>query len=180
MGGLGEVDFSMGEIGGIPLPFIEVNTDFPSVACLGAQKAGWTVKVGNYFAMGSGPARALSLKPKHTYEVIGYEDDFDSAVDLPRVRPPAERRGDGEDRERMSRRRRQRLRRGGADGLDRRLDPGLRPLCRDRDLQTERTRLRHDQDHGRHRNGTVPPVKKDATQAMGTTNDATIYHGRIS
>ena len=25
----------------------------------------------------------------------------------------------------------------------------------------------------------VPPVKKDATQAMGTTNDATIYHGRI-
>ena len=70
----------MGEIGGIPLPFIEVNTDFPSVACLGAQKAGWTVKVGNYFAMGSGPARALSLKPKHTYEVIGYEDDFDSAV----------------------------------------------------------------------------------------------------
>ncbi len=30
--------------------------------------------------MGSGPARALSLKPKHTYEVIDYEDDFDSAV----------------------------------------------------------------------------------------------------
>jgi len=30
--------------------------------------------------MGSGPARALSLKPKHTFEVIEYEDDFDSAV----------------------------------------------------------------------------------------------------
>ncbi|MCX6698512.1 MAG: methenyltetrahydromethanopterin cyclohydrolase, partial [Methanomicrobiales archaeon] len=25
----------------------------------------------------------------------------------------------------------------------------------------------------------LPPVKKDATQAMGTTNDATIYHGQI-
>ena len=25
----------------------------------------------------------------------------------------------------------------------------------------------------------LPPVKKDATRAMGTTNDATIYHGRI-
>jgi methenyltetrahydromethanopterin cyclohydrolase len=25
----------------------------------------------------------------------------------------------------------------------------------------------------------IPPVKKDATRAMGTTNDATIYHGRI-
>ena len=80
MGGLGEVNFRMGEIKGFPLPFIEVNTDFPSIACLGAQKAGWTVKVGNYFAMGSGPARALSLKPKHTFEVIEYEDDYDCAV----------------------------------------------------------------------------------------------------
>jgi methenyltetrahydromethanopterin cyclohydrolase len=25
----------------------------------------------------------------------------------------------------------------------------------------------------------IPPVKKDATRAMGCTNDATIYHGRI-
>jgi methenyltetrahydromethanopterin cyclohydrolase len=80
MGGLGEVNFRMGQIKGFPQPFIDVNTDFPSIACLGAQKAGWTVKVGNYFAMGSGPARALSLKPKHTYEVIDYEDDYDCAV----------------------------------------------------------------------------------------------------
>lgn len=80
MGGLGDVNFTMGQIKGIPMPFIEVSTDFPSIACLGAQKAGWTVKVGNYFAMGSGPARALSLKPKHTYEVIDYQDECDSAV----------------------------------------------------------------------------------------------------
>jgi len=80
MGGLGEVNFRNGEIQGIPMPFIDVNTDFPSISCLGAQKAGWTVKVGNYFAMGSGPARALSLKPKHTFEVIEYEDDYDCAV----------------------------------------------------------------------------------------------------
>jgi methenyltetrahydromethanopterin cyclohydrolase len=80
MGGLGEVNFRMGHIREFPMPFIDVNTDFPSISCLGAQKAGWTVKVGNYFAMGSGPARALSLKPKHTYEVIDYEDDWDAAV----------------------------------------------------------------------------------------------------
>ena len=80
MGGLGEVNFRMGQIKDFPMPFIDVNTDFPSIACLGAQKAGWTVKVGNYFAMGSGPARALSLKPKHTFEVIEYEDDYDCAV----------------------------------------------------------------------------------------------------
>ena len=80
MGGLGEVNFRMGQIKEFPMPFIEVATDFPAISCLGSQKAGWTVKVGNYFAMGSGPARALSLKPKHTFEVIEYEDDFDCAV----------------------------------------------------------------------------------------------------
>ncbi len=80
MGGLGEVNFRMGQIKEFPVPSIDVFTDFPAVSCLGAQKAGWTIKHNNYFAMGSGPARALSLKPKHTYEVIEYEDDFDSAV----------------------------------------------------------------------------------------------------
>ena len=80
MGGLGEVNFRMGHIKDFPVPFIDVFTDFPSISCLGAQKAGWTIKHNNYFAMGSGPARALSLKPKHTYEVIEYEDDFDSAI----------------------------------------------------------------------------------------------------
>ena len=70
----------MGHIKEFPMPFIDVMTDFPSISCLGSQKAGWTVKVGNYFAMGSGPARALSLKPKHTFEVIEYEDDFDWAL----------------------------------------------------------------------------------------------------
>jgi methenyltetrahydromethanopterin cyclohydrolase len=80
MGGLGEVNFRMGHINEFPMAFIDVMTDFPSIACLGAQKAGWTIKVGNYFAMGSGPARALSLKPKHTFEVIEYEDDYDGAV----------------------------------------------------------------------------------------------------
>ncbi|MHC1630285.1 MAG: methenyltetrahydromethanopterin cyclohydrolase [Methanoculleaceae archaeon] len=80
MGGLADVGIRMGEISGVPMPFIEVATDFPAISCLGSQKAGWTVKVGNYFAMGSGPARALSLKPKHTFELIGYEDEFDYAV----------------------------------------------------------------------------------------------------
>ena len=65
MGGLGEVNFRMGQIKEFPMSFIDVNTDFPSISCLGAQKAGWTIKVGNYFAMGSGPARALSQAETH-------------------------------------------------------------------------------------------------------------------
>ncbi|MBR6448233.1 MAG: methenyltetrahydromethanopterin cyclohydrolase, partial [Methanomicrobium sp.] len=80
MGGLAEVSFRNGNINGVPMPFIDIHTDFPAISCLGSQKAGWTVKVGKYSAMGSGPARALSLMPKHTFEVIEYEDDFDYAV----------------------------------------------------------------------------------------------------
>jgi methenyltetrahydromethanopterin cyclohydrolase len=179
MGGLGEVNFRMGHIKEFPLPFIDVFTDFPSISCLGAQKAGWTIKHNNYFAMGSGPARALSLKPKHTFEVIDYEDDFDSAVialesdHLPNgavmqkiaeecqidvanvcavVAPTASTVGSIQVSGRCVETAIYKLNELGFD--TRKIVSGM---------------------------GTapIPPVKKDATRAMGTTNDATIYHGRI-
>ncbi|WP_290900675.1 methenyltetrahydromethanopterin cyclohydrolase [Ferroglobus sp.] len=80
MGGLAEINIGVEEIEGIPFMFIYEYTDFPAIACLGSQKAGWAIKVDKYFAMGSGPARALALKPKKTYEQIEYEDDADYAV----------------------------------------------------------------------------------------------------
>ncbi|HJJ48099.1 MAG TPA: methenyltetrahydromethanopterin cyclohydrolase [Methanocorpusculum sp.] len=80
MGGLGDIAFRQGMVGSFPMTFIDVNTDFPSISCLGSQKAGWSVKHDGFFAMGSGPARALSLQPKHTYEVIDYQDESDVAV----------------------------------------------------------------------------------------------------
>jgi len=179
MGGLGEVNFRMGQIKEFPMPFIDVNTDFPSISCLGAQKAGWTVKVGNYFAMGSGPARALSLKPKHTFEVIEYEDDYDCAViclesdHLPNadvmekvaeechidvanvcavVAPTASIVGSIQVSGRCVETAIYKLNELGFDTKKVVAAMGTAP---------------------------VPPVKKDATKAMGTTNDATIYHGRI-
>lgn len=80
MGGLGDISFRQGMVGNFPMTFIDVNTDFPAISCLGSQKAGWSVKYDNFFAMGSGPARALSLQPKETYEKIDYEDEYDAAV----------------------------------------------------------------------------------------------------
>ncbi len=62
------------------LPWVKIKTSHPAIATLGAQKAGWSIKVGKYFAMGSGPARALAKMPKSTYEEIGYEDDADVAI----------------------------------------------------------------------------------------------------
>jgi methenyltetrahydromethanopterin cyclohydrolase len=41
-----------------------VETNEPRLACLGSQKAGWRIRVGDFFALGSGPARLL-LDGKH-------------------------------------------------------------------------------------------------------------------
>jgi methenyltetrahydromethanopterin cyclohydrolase len=47
---------------------------------LGSQFAGWRIKDGDQIAIGSGPVRALALKPKDVYEEIGYRDQSDRAV----------------------------------------------------------------------------------------------------
>ncbi|MBC7119064.1 MAG: methenyltetrahydromethanopterin cyclohydrolase [Methanobacteriaceae archaeon] len=64
----------------LALPSVKVKTDSPAISTLGSQKAGWAVNVGDFFALGSGPARALSKKPSETYEEIDYEDDADIAI----------------------------------------------------------------------------------------------------
>lgn len=81
-GGLAEVGISIpGDLSEkFALPSVKIKTDFPAISTLGAQKAGWSVSVGDFFALGSGPARALAKKPAETYEEIGYEDDADIAI----------------------------------------------------------------------------------------------------
>jgi len=82
LGGLADVGISIpGDLSEkFALPSVKVKTDFPAVSTLGAQKAGWSVSVGDFFALGSGPARALALKPSETYEEIGYRDEADTAI----------------------------------------------------------------------------------------------------
>ncbi|MDH5794062.1 MAG: methenyltetrahydromethanopterin cyclohydrolase [Candidatus Bathyarchaeota archaeon] len=80
MGGCGKAEIVPRRYGELELPSIFVYTDHPVIATLGSQFAGWQIKEGDYFAIGSGPARALALKPKEIYEKIGYRDDFDKAV----------------------------------------------------------------------------------------------------
>lgn len=58
MGGLGQVDL-------IPTPdglAVQVRSDAPVQACLASQYAGWQISVDRYFAMGSGPMRAIYAK----------------------------------------------------------------------------------------------------------------------
>lgn len=80
MGGCGKAKIGFGQYGEFELPTIFVYTDHPAIATLGSQFAGWNIKEGDYFAIGSGPARAIALKPKEIYEKIGYRDDFDKAI----------------------------------------------------------------------------------------------------
>jgi len=80
LGGLGKATLSSMCIGNIEVPSITVYTDYPSISTLGSQMAGWRIKIGDAIAMGSGPARALALKPKSVYEKIGYRDDSPEAI----------------------------------------------------------------------------------------------------
>jgi methenyltetrahydromethanopterin cyclohydrolase len=80
MGGCGKAHIGFKNYGDLELPSITVCTDQPAIAALGSQFAGWRIKEGNSIAIGSGPARALALKPKEIYEEIGYKDSSDKAV----------------------------------------------------------------------------------------------------
>jgi methenyltetrahydromethanopterin cyclohydrolase len=80
LGGLGKAEVFTSRYNNLELYTISVYTDHPAIAALGSQFAGWQIRVGNYFAMGSGPARALALKPRELYERIGYADEADVAV----------------------------------------------------------------------------------------------------
>ncbi len=80
MGGLGNARILCKEYGRLDLASIFVYTDHPSIATLGSQFAGWNIKEGSFSAIGSGPARALALKPQKIYEEIGYKDTCDRAV----------------------------------------------------------------------------------------------------
>ncbi len=48
-----------GDVDGIACPHVHVWSDQPVLACMASQYAGWQVSAGKFFAMGSGPMRAL-------------------------------------------------------------------------------------------------------------------------
>lgn len=73
MGGLGTVSFtSSSGLERWPLGVI-VHSSNPVLACLASQYAGWTISEGSFFALGSGPARAMSRVEK-LYEDLKYAD----------------------------------------------------------------------------------------------------------
>jgi methenyltetrahydromethanopterin cyclohydrolase len=74
MGGLGHITYQTLSIGGESYQGVEVWTDFPAVACMASQYAGWAIKVDKFFAMGSGPIRSLCRVETELFQKLGYEE----------------------------------------------------------------------------------------------------------
>jgi methenyltetrahydromethanopterin cyclohydrolase len=75
MGGLAEVEFSYSDFG----MQVNISTDYPKEACMASQFAGWKIKVKDFFALGSGPARSLARDEK-LFKTLGYEDEYNQGV----------------------------------------------------------------------------------------------------
>ncbi|HEY0292695.1 MAG TPA: methenyltetrahydromethanopterin cyclohydrolase [Hansschlegelia sp.] len=58
---------------------IQVTTADPVIACLGSQYAGWNLSEGEFFALGSGPARAIWAK-EELFGELGYKDQAETAT----------------------------------------------------------------------------------------------------
>ena len=79
MGGLGEVRLRRGNGADWP-SWLEVRSSQPVLACLASQYAGWSLAASKeegggkkFFALGSGPARALAAK-EDLFAELGYRD----------------------------------------------------------------------------------------------------------
>ncbi len=80
MGGLGSVVLETTSIDGKTFPATRVISDSATLACIGSQAAGWDIKVEDFFALGSGPARARSRIEKKLYDMLDYSDTHSEAV----------------------------------------------------------------------------------------------------
>ncbi len=80
MGGLGTVSITASSpLERWPLG-VMVHSSNPVVSCLGSQYAGWTITDdAGFFALGSGPARALS-RVEELYKELGYVDHHNKAA----------------------------------------------------------------------------------------------------
>ena len=81
LGGMGQVGFLPLDFGDYWLPGVSVTVDQPEVGCMASQYAGWGIRRGDFFAIGSGPARAqAAVEPLFKQHLIDYVDQAETAV----------------------------------------------------------------------------------------------------
>jgi methenyltetrahydromethanopterin cyclohydrolase len=79
MGGLGRIDPLPVTVGALTWPGIGVTVDQPAAACLASQYAGWKLEHDDFFAMASGPGRALA-RAEDLFEELAWRERADRAV----------------------------------------------------------------------------------------------------
>jgi methenyltetrahydromethanopterin cyclohydrolase len=79
MGGLGSVTFAPLVLEGRWMPGLTVVTDHPALACLASQYAGWQIDRDGYFAMASGPGRAL-IRAEELFDDLDVDERASTAV----------------------------------------------------------------------------------------------------
>jgi len=88
LGGMGTVSISHSQYTtNWPLS-VNVHTGNPVLGCLGSQYAGWSLSHEKYYALGSGPARAMATKQKdgqtvpveELYQELAYHDEAETAT----------------------------------------------------------------------------------------------------
>jgi len=76
---LGDVCVSPGSLAGLRWPVVQTTTDHPVHACLFSQYAGWQIKTDDFFAMGSGPMRAVAAR-EPLFETLDFRETADQIV----------------------------------------------------------------------------------------------------
>ena len=178
MGGLGWVSFAPLVLEGRWLPGLTVVTDRPALACLASQYAGWRLDPEGYFAMASGPGRAL-IQAEDLYDDLDVDERAQSAVLCLETRDaPPEEVGDYV------------AERAGVPAAQltllfaptASLAGGVQVAARV--VETALHKLHElDFDVGRVVSGfgscPLPPVAKKDPEAIGRTNDAVLYGGQV-
>lgn len=189
LGDLGEVSIVPGAVGELACPLVQVVTDHPVAACMASQYAGWQISVDlppgpdgkakKYFAMGSGPIRAAAGR-EELFEKIGCRESSPVAVGVLETRklPTEEVVSYICERAKVP-----------PSGLSLLVAPtasqagGVQIVARS--VETALHKL-HEVgfDIARvvsaHGTAPLPPVAKDDLAAIGRTNDAVLYGGRVT
>lgn len=81
MASLGKVAIRYPFSSRVRLPYVEVLVpSHPAIVTLASQLAGWNIRVEDFSAIGSGPARALARKPKKLFKKLEYKDSSNNAI----------------------------------------------------------------------------------------------------
>jgi methenyltetrahydromethanopterin cyclohydrolase len=178
MAGLGTVAAAPLVLDGRWLPGLTVTTDRPAVACLAAQYAGWRLDYEGYFAMGSGPGRAL-IHAEDLYDDLDWDERASAAVLCLETREPpsaqvaefvAERAGVSESAQTLLMAPTASIA-GGVQIAARVVETELHKL---HELEFDVRRV-----VAGFGSCPLPPVADDDMAALGRTNDAVLYGGQV-